>query len=170
MKPRHALQLLLPSPFGSAQGTTSREQRSVTTRYLNLFLFLFCALVFNYTEAQTIQITSTCTADTTGIPIEVVPSLDHRIDISFSSSILSGQSDFRVGIGAEQGDESALSRLFSTSESGTFDDGCSLTNNGGTLNLCLGVYSGMGDFHVTVTPVLSDGSDGSPQSFASYSY
>ena len=137
----------------------------------NLFAFLFLSvLTYGHIQAQSIQITSTCTADTTGMPVEMVPILDHRIDISFPSSILSGQSDFRVGIGGEEGDESALSRTFNTSETGTFEDGCSLTSNGGTLNLCLGTYSGMGDFHVTVTPVLSDGSDGSPQTFASYSY
>ena len=134
-------------------------------------LCLILALILGSSAvAQSVQITSTCTTDTVGVPSEAIPSLDHRIDLSFSSSILSGQSDFRVGIGTEQGDESALSRLFSTAETGTFDDGCSLANNGGTLSLCLGVYSGMGDFHITVTPVLSDGSDGSPQTFASYSY
>ena len=132
-----------------------------------LILIVFSAV--GISQAQSISITSVCTDDTTGLPPEVVTSLEHKVDISFSTSILSGQSNFRVGIGTEQGDESALSRDFSTGETGTFEDGCSLQNNGGTLNLCLGVYSGMNDFHVTVTPVLSDGSDGTPQTFANHS-
>ena len=137
---------------------------------ITLITFILSIVCFQFSEAQSIQITSTCTADTVGVPSDAIPMLDHRIDISFPSSILSGQTNFRIGMGTEQGDESALKKAFSTGETGTFDDGCSLTNSGGNLNLCLGTYSGMGDFHITVTPVLSDGSDGSPQTFASHTY
>lgn len=108
-------------------------------------------------------------ADTIGMPAEVIPTLDHRIDISVSTSALGGNTDFRIGLGSEQGDESALNRAFSTTETGTFDDGCSLESSGGSLNICLGTFSGMGDFHVTVTPVLSDGSDGT-KTYGSYTY
>jgi hypothetical protein len=136
----------------------------------NLLILLTLTIAFSLwgidgATAQSITITSTIASDTVGIPADMHASLDHRIEITVSSA--TATSHFRVGMGMEEGDETLLSREFSTSETGTFNDGCSLQSSGGNLNIGLGTYSGLEDFTVTVTPILGDGSDG-VQTYNSY--
>lgn len=126
----------------------------------SLFL-LFSLLLSIGGLAQTINISSIYTGDTTGVDQEHLHILEHRIDVSCAASVLGGTGTFRIGLGFENGDETLYSREFSTSETGTFDDGASLELSGGNVNICLGVFTGLHEFYLTLTPT-SGGTDGTP--------
>jgi hypothetical protein len=123
-----------------------------------LFLSFILFGISGYT--QDIQITATYTSDTTGLPPDLLPAMEQRIDVSFSSTLIAG-STFRIGLGMETGEETIFKHDFDTGQTGITEDGSGVEVSGGHINVCLGTFTGLESFHLTLTPT-SGGSDGTP--------
>jgi hypothetical protein len=113
-----------------------------------LTLMLVALSVINSPSfGQSLTATYPTDIDTAGLDSGTLLSLEKQVVLNLSSS--GGSSDtLIVELGPEAGSYDLLQRKFPLSQTGTFDDGCSLESSTGGLTIGLGTYTGLSSFHV----------------------
>lgn len=116
-----------------------------------------CAVIT--VKSQTINVGFSYTIDTTNLDSEMLSALEHHVDLTIDQSAIA-TSNFRVGLGFEQGNEAFFSREFDTGQQGPTADGCALIDSSGNWFIRLGPFSGFNEVHVTITPLPIGGGEG----------
>jgi len=111
--------------------------------YLTTLLGLFCCMCVH---AQSLTVSLPSGIDTTELSSEEILALEHSVTAWLTLSG-SASDTLVVEMGATAGSYDLFRREFPLSQTGTFDDGCSLDNNSG-LTVGLGKFTGLSEFHV----------------------
>ena len=112
---------------------------------LSLFLLLLLLGSKNLT-AQTLTATYFAEIDTTGLDATTLQSFEKQVVLDVAISGSTGDT-LVVELGPSAGNYDLLTRKFPLSETGTFDDGCSLGSNGSGLTIGLGTYTGVSSLY-----------------------
>ncbi|MCF8460514.1 MAG: hypothetical protein K9G46_07305 [Flavobacteriales bacterium] len=106
------------------------------------FTFIFSGQL----NAQTLTVTLVGAPDTTGFSVLEQLALEREVMLELSS--MGGGSDtLVVEMGTEAGNNTMFLREFALGTTGSFEDGCSLSNTAG-LTVGLGRFTGISDFYV----------------------
>lgn len=97
--------------------------------------------------AQSLTVSLTGNPDTTGLSLSEIQGLERDLQLSLTTAG-SASDTLVVELGPSPGSYDLLTRRFPLNQTGTFDDGCSLTSSGGNLTIGLGSYTGLSTFYV----------------------
>lgn len=113
---------------------------------LSLFVAAITIVFSGQLNAQTLTVTLVGAPDTTGFSVLEQLALEREVMLQLSS--MGGGSDtLVVEMGTEAGNNTMFLREFALGTTGSFEDGCSLSNAGG-LTVGLGRFTGISDFYV----------------------
>lgn len=96
---------------------------------------------------QSLTVTLVGDPDITGLSSEELLSFERSVTLNLAN-LGSGGDTLVVELGAESDSFDLFSRRFALNQTGTFEDGCSLTSSGGATVIGLGSYTGLDTFFV----------------------
>lgn len=111
-----------------------------------LFVIIFSFSTFEL-FAQSLSVSLASGTDTTGLSTIEQLALERSVTLNLSG-LGSGGDTLVVELGSESGSYDLFTRRFPLTQTGTFDDGCSLNSSGGLTAVGLGNYTGLDSFFV----------------------
>lgn len=115
---------------------------------INLLCLPLVAMLFSTPGfSQSLTVTLVGSPDTTGLSAPEQLSLERSVTLNLSG-LGSGGDTLVVELGTESASFDLFTRKFALNQTGTFEDGCSLTSSGGSTVVGLGSYTGLDSFFV----------------------